>query len=158
MQVRRMGKSNASCARQNNNDIVIQQKLLFFGIFMEQQVIFGGLNCDILPTDDPKYKPCDERLVPHKYVNFMFVRDINEWYFWMKRTLIPNVRVQPWYNDDPPYGLKGYLNDRANRIIGYAIIRQVREKMGTCRYVEKIDSCILNLLRKLFFPLKNFKD
>ena len=40
-------------------------------------------------------------------------------------TLIPNVRVQNWYNNKPPYGLRGYLDDRVNRIIGYAIIRQV---------------------------------
>ena len=48
-------------------------------------------------------------------------------------TLIPNVRVQPWYNGLPPYGLRGYLEDRVSRLIGYAIVRQVREEMGTCR-------------------------
>ena len=43
------------------------------------------------------------------------------------------MRVQPWYNGREPYGLKGYLNDRVNRLIGYAIVRQVREEMGTCK-------------------------
>ncbi len=46
---------------------------------------------------------------------------------------MPNVRVQIWYNGRQPYGLKGYLNDRVNRLIGYAIVRQVREAPGTCR-------------------------
>ena len=53
-------------------------------------------------------------------------------YYWLDETLIPNVRVQPWYNGKPPYGLRGYLDDRVNRIIGYAIVRQVREEMGVC--------------------------
>lgn len=26
---------------------------------VESAVIFGGLNCDILPTDDPRYKKCN---------------------------------------------------------------------------------------------------
>ena len=41
--------------------------------------------------------------------------------------------MQPWYNGLPPYGLRGYLEDRVSRLIGYAIVRQVREEMGTCR-------------------------
>ena len=60
-------------------------------------------------------------------------------------TLIPNVRVQNWYNGDPPYGLRGYLDDRVNRIIGYALVRQVREKVGNCHSPllmrDYVDSC-----------------
>ena len=40
---------------------------------------------------------------------------------------MPNVRVQNWYNGDPPYGLRGYLDDRSNRLIGWSVLRQVRE-------------------------------
>ena len=60
-------------------------------------------------------------------------------------SLIPNVRVQNWYNGDPPYGLRGYLDDRVNRIIGYAMVRQVREKVGNCHSPklmrDYVDSC-----------------
>lgn len=51
----------------------------------------------------------------------------------MENTVLTNVRVQPWYNGDSPYKLRGYLNDRVNRIIGYAIVRQIREKPGSCK-------------------------
>ena len=55
------------------------------------------------------------------------------------------MRVQNWYNGDPPYGLRGYLDDRVNRIIGYAVVRQVREKVGTCispkLMRDYVDSC-----------------
>ena len=59
---------------------------------------------------------------------------MNEWYGWLSLTLLPNVRVQEWYNGVPPYGLRGYLDDRVNRLIGYAIVRQIREELGSCRY------------------------
>ena len=63
----------------------------------------------------------------------------------MTTSLIPNVRVQNWYNGDPPYGLRGYLDDRVNRIIGYALVRQVREKVGNCHSPmlmrDYVDSC-----------------
>ena len=60
------------------------------------------------------------------------VIDVNQWWLWLNTTLIPNVRVQNWYNGFPPYGLRGYLDDRVNRLIGYAVVRQVRERGGTC--------------------------
>ena len=60
------------------------------------------------------------------------------------------MRVQNWYNGDPPYGLRGYLDDRVNRIIGYAVVRQVREKAGTCSAPKQmgdyVDSCTGNLI------------
>lgn len=99
---------------------------------LEASIIFGGLNCDIFPTDDPRYKPCKSDEEQERKLNFNNIRDVNEWYFWLEHTLLPNVRVQPWYNGKPPYGLRGYLDDRVNRIIGYAIVRQVREELGTC--------------------------
>lgn len=61
------------------------------------------------------------------------VQDVNQYWYWLENVLIPNVRVQPWYNGYPPYGLRGYLNDRVNRIIGYAIVRQTREELGACK-------------------------
>ena len=56
---------------------------------------------------------------------FTKVRDSNDWWTWFDKTLLPNVRVQLWYNQAPPYRLRGYLDDRVNRLIGYAIVRQV---------------------------------
>ena len=63
----------------------------------------------------------------------MKVKDVNDWWGWFSDTVMKNVRVQNWYNDKPPYGLRGYLDDRANRIIGYAIVRQTREQWLTCK-------------------------
>jgi hypothetical protein len=64
---------------------------------------------------------------------FFQVADVNQYWYWVQQTLVPNVRVQPWYNGRQPYFLVGYMNDRVNRLIGYPIIRQVREEIGTCK-------------------------
>ena len=100
---------------------------------LETAVVFGGTTCEVVPSDDPRYKKCKSEDVPIPYVNFMKVRDANEWWGWLEMVVMPNVRVQPWYNGKPPYGLRGYLDDRVNRIIGYAIVRQTREKVGSCK-------------------------
>lgn len=52
------------------------------------------------------------------------------------------TKFQPWYNQAPPYGLRGYLDDRVNRLIGYAIVRQIREKPGSCKPAKIVRSAI----------------
>ena len=53
------------------------------------------------------------------------------------------IRVQRFYNEDPPYGLRGFLNDYNNRIMGYGIIRQVRNKRFQCKSPKDLlaDKC-----------------
>ena len=99
---------------------------------LERSMIFAGMNCDILPEDDLRYKGCRPEELPEPAVMFTKVRDGNDWWTWFDNTLLPNVRVQLWYNQAPPYRLRGYLDDRVNRLIGYAIVRQVREKDSHC--------------------------
>lgn len=100
---------------------------------LETAVIHGGLVCGQLPPDDQKYVACSKIQAPDPFVDFIQVRDVNEWWHWLETTVKSQVRVQPWYNGKPPFGLRGYLDDRVNRIIGYAIVRQIREERGTCR-------------------------
>ena len=112
---------------QRDQNLFLQKQAL------ETALIFGGVTCEIVPDDDPRYRECTDEEMPEKHVNFMNIRDMNEYWKWINDTVIQNVRVQPWYNGKPPYGLRGYLDDRVNRIIGWAIIRQTREKMGSCK-------------------------
>ena len=100
---------------------------------LESSIIHGGLSCEIVEKDDPRYKKCTNDDYSLDKINFMKTKSVNDWYKWLDKTLFPNVRVQPWYNGKQPYGLRGYLDDRANQIIGYAIIRQIRQKEGHCR-------------------------
>lgn len=47
---------------------------------IQQAVVHGALNCGILPEDDPAYQECDDDDVPEPYIDFMKVRDANEWW------------------------------------------------------------------------------
>ncbi len=67
---------------------------------MAKQVVHGALNCGILPEDDPAYQSCKPEEVTEPYIDFMQVGNPNEFWYWMNRTLMPNVRVQKWYNGE----------------------------------------------------------
>ena len=64
----------------------------------------------------------------------------------------PNLQMKIFlrYNGDPPYGLRGYLDDRVNRIIGFALVRQIREIPGNCQSPklmrDYVESCTGDLL------------
>lgn len=100
---------------------------------LETAIVFGGTVCETVPSDDPRFRPCTPESLPKPHVNFLKLVRASDWWNWINDTVLPNVRVQNWYNGRPPYGLRGYLDDRVNRLIGYAIIRQTREKNEPCR-------------------------
>ena len=43
-----------------------------------------------------------------------------------------NLRAQHWYNKEEPRNLSGYMNDKCNRLIGWATMRQLRVKSRSC--------------------------
>ena len=43
------------------------------------------------------------------------------------------MKAGPLYNGQPPYGFRGYLGDLTQRMMGYAIVRQVRIKKNSCK-------------------------
>ncbi|XP_045614675.2 polycystin-1-like [Procambarus clarkii] len=57
----------------------------------------------------------------------------DQFWHWAHNVILQQLRAQRWYNDDPPYGLRGFLDDRANRLLGYGIIRQIRSDPNACR-------------------------
>ena len=56
----------------------------------------------------------------------------NDWWNWVHNTAVPAVRAQKHYNGMPAYGLRGFMGDKANRIMGYAVLRQIRVKPNSC--------------------------
>ena len=49
---------------------------------------------------------------------------------WLNITFLPGLVAGQWYNGDWLPTAKGFLADRANRIMGYATMRQLRVKPG----------------------------
>ncbi|KAF8567040.1 hypothetical protein P879_03212 [Paragonimus westermani] len=71
--------------------------------------------------------------------NFFRIHKVEDLYAWVKATLIPGLRPKRWYNKAAPVFQRGFLQDRTNRIIGYAIMRQLRVKSGACNVYSKME-------------------
>lgn len=52
------------------------------------------------------------------------------------------LRANTWYNGAQPYGLAGYINDFSSRMVGYALLRQVRVANNTCSVASQMSSYI----------------
>ena len=62
--------------------------------------------------------------------SFSNVKSTEDLYDWISKTFIPELMVGPWYNSYQPYGLRGFMNDRVNRLMGYGVLRQVSARLS----------------------------
>lgn len=58
----------------------------------------------------------------------MQIKNAEQFWKWSREVLVPNLKAGPWYNGGQPFGLRGFLEDRVNRIMGFASLRQVRAR------------------------------
>ena len=54
---------------------------------------------------------------------------------YLQTKLAVGLRADQWYNGAQPYGLAGYANDFSSRMIGYAVLRQIRVKNSKLFYL-----------------------
>ncbi|XP_054719265.1 polycystic kidney disease 2-like 2 protein [Uloborus diversus] len=71
-------------------------------------------------------------------IDFMGITSTADFYKWTREVLIPELIVGKWYNGDQPFGLRGFLSDRVNRIMGYGMLRQVRIKERSCNVDRRV--------------------
>ena len=62
----------------------------------------------------------------------------NDWWDWCHKIAVDGLRAQAFYNGMPPYGLRGFIGDKTNRILGYGLLRQIRVKPNTCRVDKRV--------------------
>jgi polycystin 1L2 len=82
---------------------------------------------------------------------------IDEYWTWLKKDFISDIRAQNWYNKDEPRNLSGFINDKTNRLIGWATMRQLRIKSDLCvsqtiRSICQDDYSLLNEEKRSFQP------
>ena len=54
---------------------------------------------------------------------FIQINTTNDYWNWTQKTLIPELKAGPLYNGKPPYGLRGFVGDHTQRMIGYGTLR-----------------------------------
>ncbi|KAI3380764.1 hypothetical protein SNEBB_003260 [Seison nebaliae] len=84
-------------------------------------------------TDHLETVYANDRLYPFENVN-----SFSDFFRWFDNVLIPNFRATEWYNGDQPVNERGFIGDRANRLLGYGIVRQIRVKHETCKVVKQM--------------------
>ncbi|CAF1234712.1 unnamed protein product [Adineta steineri] len=82
---------------------------------------------------------------------------IDQYWHYLENTFISNIRAQQWYNGDAPRNLAGFIDDKSNRLIGWATMRQLRIKSELCSYQRIISVCessysLLNEEKRFFQP------
>ncbi len=66
---------------------------------------------------------------------------IDQYWSWLENSFVGNIQAQKWYNGDIPQNLVGFINDKSNRLIGWATIRQLRVKSNLCSDQRIISIC-----------------
>jgi polycystin 1L2 len=68
----------------------------------------------------------------------------------LENSFVKNIRAQKWYNGDEPRNLSGFINDTANRFIGWPTMRQLRVKPSSCSVQMIRSKCLhdYNLLNE----------
>ncbi|XP_023332927.1 uncharacterized protein LOC111704811 [Eurytemora carolleeae] len=62
----------------------------------------------------------------------------DDYWKWVHSTLLSELKAGPLYNGDPPYGLRGFIGDHTQRILGFATLRQVRIKRNSCTVAPSV--------------------
>ena len=67
------------------------------------------------------------------------VVNVSQYWSWLNNIFAENLRAQRWYNQESPRNLSGFLADRANRLIGWAVMRQLRVQSQSCKIKYSVD-------------------
>ncbi|UJR18997.1 hypothetical protein I4U23_022127 [Adineta vaga] len=68
------------------------------------------------------------------------ISTINQYWNWLENRFIFNLRAQQWYNGESPRNLSGFMDDKTNRLIGWATMRQLRVRTSLCHQQTFISS------------------
>jgi len=64
---------------------------------------------------------------------------VSQYWSWLNNIFAENLRAQRWYNQELPHDLSGFIADRTNRLIGWAVMRQLRIRSQSCKIKYSVD-------------------
>ncbi|CAF4044663.1 unnamed protein product, partial [Rotaria sp. Silwood2] len=72
--------------------------------------------------------------------DFTQIYRLDQYWDWLSTSFVPHIRASKWYNGAPPTNLTGYIDDKTNRILGWATMRQLRVKPDSCTPVASFQN------------------
>ncbi|XP_060063521.1 uncharacterized protein LOC132543982 [Ylistrum balloti] len=118
------------------------REIIFYSFFVWILMVISYQNRN---TDSYLYKFSMEQVfiitndTNHKFEK---ITNVQNFWTWAKTGMATGIRANKWYNDDHPLFLRGYINDKVSRLMGYATMRQLRTKKDTCRIADDIAKVI----------------
>ncbi|CAF1389386.1 unnamed protein product, partial [Adineta ricciae] len=73
-------------------------------------------------------------------LDYTKISTVDQYWHWLEKSFVGDLRAQQWYNGDPPRYLAGFIDDKANRLIGWATMRQLRVRSALCEMQNSISS------------------
>ncbi|CAJ0562445.1 unnamed protein product, partial [Mesorhabditis spiculigera] len=68
---------------------------------------------------------------------FMDINKAEDFWVWLNVTLATALRVS-WYDNQPAWDMRGFLNDKVSRAMGYGTVRQVRSFSNVnCKFADQ---------------------
>ncbi|KAK0419710.1 hypothetical protein QR680_014281 [Steinernema hermaphroditum] len=91
--------------------------------YMYQRSIRAHLNIDVPQT-------------PLKNdTSYMKITKAGDFWIWARKDLVNAIRVN-WKDGKPAFGMRGFMNDKTSRLMGYGTIRQIRSQYNrNCKIV-----------------------
>ena len=70
------------------------------------------------------------------------ITTIHQYWSWLEDIFVSHLRAQQWYNDQIPRYLNGFIDDKSNRLIGWAIMQQTRHRSVGCPKYKANHYCV----------------
>lgn len=68
--------------------------------------------------------------------DFSSIENTRGFWEWAKNDLVSTLRAGKYYNGDPPLMLRGFMEDKVSRMMGYAVMRQLRATPEKCKMAK----------------------
>ncbi|CAF1272127.1 unnamed protein product [Adineta ricciae] len=143
----RLNKTEVACAREIRlKEIqmwtIVNEALMYLGflILLYSLVYSNHFSNSFYQVDHLRKYLTNSRQID---ANFSKISTIDDCWNWLENSFVYNLRAQTWYNGNVPRNLSGFINDKSNRLIGWATMRQLRVKSQRCPIHNTIAySCI----------------
>ncbi|XP_076441454.1 uncharacterized protein LOC143280592 [Babylonia areolata] len=121
----------------------VLRKLLLYTFFF---VVLAVISYRQRSYDAFLYKHSMERVFIHNDdtdISFLQVRNAEDFWTWARSGLINGIRASIYYNDYPPFLLRGYVNDKESKLLGYATMRQLRIQPALCEMDRRMQALMV---------------
>ncbi|KAL4239324.1 hypothetical protein ACF0H5_000141 [Mactra antiquata] len=118
------------------------REIIFYAFFLW---ILMVISYKSVSTNSYDYKYTMEKVFIHTNDTnkaFNKVKNTEDFWKWAKSGMLRGLRAGPYYNNFPPFYMRGYINDKQSRLMGYAVLRQVRTMPNTCKVPYPMDKVI----------------